>query len=51
MSLPAGLAIRPIRSGDDATMAAIIRAAYDPVLPAVAADASHALRLAARLAA
>ena len=26
MSLPAGLAIRPIRSGDDATMAAIIRA-------------------------
>ena len=26
MSLPAGLAIRPIRSGDDAAMAAIIRA-------------------------
>lgn len=32
-------------------VAAVIRAAYDPVLPAVAADASHALRLAARLAA
>lgn len=28
---------------------AVIRAAYDPVLPAVATDASHALRLAARL--
>lgn len=27
----------------------VIRAAYDPVLPAVAQDASHALRLAARL--
>jgi hypothetical protein len=27
---------------------AVIRAAYDPVLPAVARDASHALRLAAR---
>lgn len=32
-------------------VAALIRAAYDPVLPAVAQDASHALRLAARLAA
>lgn len=32
-------------------IAAIIRAAYDPVMPAVAQDASHALRLAARLAA
>lgn len=32
-------------------VAALIRAAYDPVLPAVADDASHALRLAARLAA
>ena len=30
-------------------IAAVIRAAYDPVLPAVAQDASHALRLAARL--
>ena len=28
----------------------VIRAAYDPVMPAVARDASHALRLAARLA-
>ncbi|MBD3786571.1 MAG: hypothetical protein IE922_06315 [Sphingomonadales bacterium] len=32
-------------------VAAVIRAAYDPVMPAVAQDASHALRLAARLAA
>ncbi|MGD9917293.1 MAG: hypothetical protein AB7U46_04690 [Paenirhodobacter sp.] len=32
-------------------IAAIIRAAYDPVMPPVAQDASHALRLAARLAA
>jgi len=31
-------------------IAAIIRAAYDPVLPAFADDASHALRLHARLA-
>ncbi|WP_128254618.1 hypothetical protein [Falsirhodobacter deserti] len=30
-------------------IAAILRAAYDPVLPARAGDASHALRLAARL--
>jgi hypothetical protein len=30
-------------------IAAVIRAAYDPVMPAVAQDASHALRLAARL--
>jgi hypothetical protein len=30
-------------------IAGIIRAAYDPVLPVVAQDASHALRLAARL--
>lgn len=30
-------------------IAALIRAAYHPVLPAVARDASHALRLAARL--
>ncbi|MGB3244795.1 MAG: hypothetical protein WBB25_09680 [Sulfitobacter sp.] len=30
-------------------VAALIRAAYDPVLPAVSQDASHALRLAARL--
>ena len=33
-----------------AGMAALIRAAYDPVLPVAARDASHALRLAARLA-
>ena len=32
-------------------LAALIRAAYDPVLPAVATDPSHALRLAARIAA
>lgn len=30
-------------------VAGIIRAAYDPVLPAVAEDASHAMRLSARL--
>lgn len=30
-------------------LAALIRAGYDPVLPAVAHDASHALRLAARI--
>lgn len=30
-------------------VAAVIRAAYDPVLPAAARDPSHALRLAARL--
>lgn len=30
-------------------IAGVIRAAYDPVLPVVAKDASHALRLAARL--
>lgn len=30
-------------------IAGLIRAAYDPVMPAVASDASHALRLAARL--
>ena len=30
-------------------VAALIRAAYDPVMPAVARDASHALRLAARM--
>ncbi|MBZ4022604.1 hypothetical protein CKO11_09055 [Rhodobacter sp. TJ_12] len=31
-------------------IAAVIRAAYDPVMPAVATDPSHALRLAARMA-
>lgn len=31
-------------------IAGVIRAAYDPVMPAVARDPSHALRLAARLA-
>ena len=30
-------------------VAAIVRAAYDPVMPAVARDASHALRIAARV--
>lgn len=30
-------------------IAAVIRAAYDPVLPAAARDASHALRVAARM--
>lgn len=30
-------------------LAAVIRAAYDPVLPEAAGDASHALRLAARI--
>ena len=30
-------------------IAAVIRAAYDPVMPAVARDKSHALRLAARM--
>ena len=30
-------------------IAGVIRAAYDPVLPAVARDASHALRLSARI--
>jgi len=30
-------------------VAQVIRAAYDPVMPAVAQDASHALRLAARV--
>ena len=30
-------------------VAAVIRAGYDPVLPAVATDASHALRLSARV--
>ena len=34
----------------DPALAALVQAAYDPVLPAVARDASHALRLAARLA-
>lgn len=32
-----------------ADLAALVRAAYDPVLPVAASDASHALRLAARL--
>ncbi|PVA05811.1 hypothetical protein [Thalassorhabdomicrobium marinisediminis] len=40
-------------AGDKAVLrpevADVIRAVYDPVLPAVAQDASHALRLAARL--
>ncbi|MGC1503948.1 MAG: hypothetical protein WA782_07370 [Sulfitobacter sp.] len=44
----------PLMVAGEATMlrpdiAALIRAAYDPVLPIAAQDASHALRLAARL--
>lgn len=45
----------PLIRGRDAVarlhpeFAALIRAAYDPVLPAVATDASHALRLFARM--
>jgi hypothetical protein len=39
----AGVMLRP-------EIAGVIRAAYDPVLPAVAQDPSHALRLAARMA-
>ncbi|KPQ07681.1 MAG: hypothetical protein HLUCCA12_04595 [Rhodobacteraceae bacterium HLUCCA12] len=42
------------RAGDTAVLrpevAALIRAGYDPVMPAVARDPSHALRLAARAA-
>ena len=42
------------RDGDRVVLrpdiAALVRAAYDPVLPPVSRDASHALRLAARLA-
>lgn len=38
---------RAVMLGPEA--AAVIRAAYDPVMPAVASDASHALRLAARV--
>lgn len=41
------------KAGDQVVLrpdiAGIIRAGYDPVMPAVAQDASHALRLAARL--
>lgn len=40
--MPEGVMLRP-------EIAALIRAAYDPVLPAVATDASHALRLLARI--
>lgn len=39
----AGAALRP-------DIAALLRAAYDPAMPAVASDASHALRLQARMA-
>lgn len=42
-----------VRAGDvsvlDPALAGVIRAAYDPVLPAVSADPSHALRLFARV--
>ena len=38
---------RPVSPGPD--LARLIRAAYDPLLPQAARDASHALRLAARL--
>ncbi|WP_300032015.1 hypothetical protein [uncultured Roseobacter sp.] len=41
------------RTGDKTILrpdiASVIRAAYDPVMPAAASDASHALRLSARL--
>lgn len=46
----------PLVAGKDGAVmlrpevAGVIRAAYDPVLPAVARDPSHALRLAARIA-
>lgn len=40
--LDGGVLVRP-------DIAAVIRAAYDPVLPDAAADVSHALRLAARM--
>jgi len=33
----------------DTLVSAVVRAAYDPVMPAVAQDASHALRLVARM--
>ncbi|WP_412556194.1 hypothetical protein [Sulfitobacter geojensis] len=44
----------PLMAAQDATVlrpdiAALIRAAYDPVLPVVAQDKSHALRLSARV--
>ncbi len=44
----------PLMVADDTTIlrpdiAALIRAAYDPVLPQAAQDSSHALRLAARI--
>ena len=35
--------------GLDRALAALIRAAYAPVLPVAATDPSHALRLAARM--
>ncbi len=44
---PLGLAGEAVVLRPD--IAGVIRAGYDPVLPAVATDASHALRLAARL--
>lgn len=40
--VPDGVILRP-------EIGALIRAAYDPVLPAVATDPAHALRLAARI--
>lgn len=48
-SAPLGLAGDQVVLRPD--IAAVIRAAYDPVLPAAAQDPSHALRLAARIAA
>ncbi len=44
---PLGLAGEAVVLRPD--IAGVIRAGYDPVLPAIATDASHALRLAARL--
>jgi hypothetical protein len=47
--------VSPLAGGVDGTVmlrpeiAGLIRAGYDPVLPAMAVDAAHALRLAARV--
>ncbi len=50
----APLAVMPADEGEGGVIlrpdiAAVIRAGYDPVMPAVARDASHALRMAARI--
>jgi len=46
---PAMVAAGPDGAALAPAVARLIRAAYDPALPAVAADSSHALRLAARM--